>query len=205
MTGKGDGINEQLSALCDDELGRDEYPLLLRRLERDADARSRLARYHLIRDCLHDNLPSHGTGTLAGRVAAALEQEQPLAVPRRPAAGWLKPVAGAAVAATVALAALLAVPTGGPTPSGGGSPLQVAQPELARVASMELPAAAHRRSQGPEAGTRLVSGEQRWEQLEPAARQRLRGLLVNHSEQSSTGRLGGVLTYVRIAGHERPE
>ena len=136
MTGNGEGFNEQLSALCDDELGQDEYPLLLRRLGREAGARSRLARYHLIRDCLHDNLPVRGAGALASRVASALEQEQPLSVPRRAAAGWLKPVAGAAVAASVALMALLIMPSAGP-PQAGSNALQVAQTEPARVLHRE--------------------------------------------------------------------
>lgn len=205
MTGNGEGFNEQLSALCDDELGRDEYALALRRLGRDGEARARLARYHLIRDSLHGNLPPRGAGTLAARVAAALEQEPPLQASRRLGAGWLKPVAGAAVAATVALAALLLVPSGGP-PQPGGSALQAGSPQHARLAGAELPAASLQVRSDRNRGTQLVSSSaQGWDRLEPAARQRLRGLLVNHSEQSSTGRLGGVLNYVRIAGHERSE
>ena len=45
-------IREQLSALMDGELGRDERAFLLRRLEHDADLRSMWTRMHLVRDVI---------------------------------------------------------------------------------------------------------------------------------------------------------
>ena len=69
-----DEISEQLSALVDDELGEVERPLLLGRLQRDAELREILGRYQLISEVMR------GTGQLstlgiAERVRQALEQE----------------------------------------------------------------------------------------------------------------------------------
>lgn len=202
MTGNGEQFNEQLSALCDDELRAEEYPLVLRQLGRNAEARDRLGRHFLVRDCLHRNFSAAGAESLAARVSRALDDEPALARrPIRAPVAWLKPVAGVAVAASVALVSLLLMPgseTDAPAPltaSAGRMPAMTATP-VSDSMDESLPSRDTRLAQAP---------VRSWDQLEPAAQQRLRGLLVNHSEQSSTGRLGGVLTYVRIAGHERSE
>ena len=95
-----------MSAFLDDELPDEEADLLLRRLQGDADLRSAAGRFLLIGQALRgERLP----GDLAGRVAAALGAETTYEAGAAPAARnrWLRPAAGAAVAATVAVVALM--------------------------------------------------------------------------------------------------
>lgn len=98
-----DVINEQLSALADDELPRREFPLLWERVVRDPELTARWARYHLMRDALRGDLPSHTALGVGKAVATALAGEAP-AVART---GWIRRAAGPAVAAAVAVVALL--------------------------------------------------------------------------------------------------
>jgi len=103
---------EHLSSLMDGEISKETGQFLVRRLGSDAELRMTWARYHLVRDCLR-----HHEGSLAGddlnnNIQQALADEQMEAAPRRLAAGWLKPVAGAAIAASVALMAIVTVGPG---------------------------------------------------------------------------------------------
>ena len=102
-------IREQLSALMDGELGSDERAFLLRRLEHDAELRSLWTRMHLMRDVM-THRPGGAPLNLADRVMGAIAAED--ARPAQPAPqrtrAW-RPFAGIAVAASVALAAVLAL------------------------------------------------------------------------------------------------
>lgn len=105
---------EHLSSLMDGEISRETGRFLVRRLGADEELCATWARYHLVRDCLR-----HGGDRIAGeglssRVRRALERESPPAAPRRKIPDWLKPVAGLAVAASVALLAIVAVAPGSP-------------------------------------------------------------------------------------------
>ncbi len=110
-------IREQLSALMDGELGRDQARFLLRRIT-PGDASSQCwERYHLARQVLrrqHAAMPSVG---FAESVMVRLEAEPSL---RRIATPWLRWSAGGAVAASVAMAALvLTRPVLEPAPAPG--------------------------------------------------------------------------------------
>lgn len=109
-----DQIKEQLSALMDGELARDQARFLHKRLEGDAALRDDWARWHLAREALQGRAVSGFATGLAERVAAGIAAEP---VPR---AGRvqevLRWVAGAAVAASVAVAALVALPNLGDAP-----------------------------------------------------------------------------------------
>jgi len=105
-----DTVKEQISAFLDGELPEAETTLLLKRLERDDELKGTLSRYSLIGSVLRaegDVLAAHH---VAARVSAAIEREPPLgaAPPRVP--GWLKPVAGLAVAVGVAAATVALLP-----------------------------------------------------------------------------------------------
>ena len=98
---------EQLSALTDEELPPSEMALLVRQAERSPEVAAQLGRYAVIREALHRNLPDHVDTELAGRVSAALEHEPAHAGPARVRQRrWVRPVAGVAVAASVALVAI---------------------------------------------------------------------------------------------------
>ncbi|MEJ2385652.1 MAG: RseA family anti-sigma factor [Xanthomonadales bacterium] len=103
---------EHISSLMDGEVSAETGRFLLRRLGSDADLSATWARYHLVRDCLrHDDGTLYGSD-LCRRVNRALQDEPVARGGRWPAQRWLRPVAGGAIAATVALMAVLVVDPG---------------------------------------------------------------------------------------------
>ena len=123
---------EHLSSLMDGEVTQETGRFLVRRLGADAGLRETWARYHLIRDCLRDQQTQFVQVELSQRVHRALSEDQsPAAAGRKPVRTnrWLKPVAGFAVAASVALIAVITVIGGNETelaPPGAGPANQVA-------------------------------------------------------------------------------
>jgi sigma-E factor negative regulatory protein RseA len=103
---------EHLSCLMDGEISRETGRFLVRRLGADRELRDTWARYHLLRDCLRHQEGELVAHDLCSKVQQALAGEAPQAAPRRFATAWLKPVAGVAVAASVALMAVFAVGPG---------------------------------------------------------------------------------------------
>ncbi|MEN8761360.1 MAG: sigma-E factor negative regulatory protein [Thiogranum sp.] len=177
-----DEIRVQLSALVDDELDEAERPLLLGRLQRDSNLREVLGRYQLISEVMR-GAGQVATLGIADRVRQALEQDAALTGADKPNAGslsWLKPVAGLAVAASVAVVAVLAVTS-------------VREPAVetgARVASSQNVAPA------------VSGGEETWERIEPRIDKRMSAYLVNHNEYAASRGVQGVMPYVRIVGYE---
>jgi sigma-E factor negative regulatory protein RseA len=105
-----DGINMQISAFVDGELPQNEAELLLRRLSQDAELRQQVAEYLAMGRVIRGERFIPGLSTLRERISSslddtALEQELDVADTARPRFG--RPLAGVAIAATVALAALL--------------------------------------------------------------------------------------------------
>jgi len=175
-----DEIREQLSALVDDELDEVERPLLLGRLQRDAGLRDCLGRYQLIGEVLRGGAASTATLGVADSVRRALQDEDsPRAAPRR-RPGWLKPVAGFAVAASVALVAVLSVTS---LRDAGDDTVQ----QLASNAGLS-------------AVTRVQDGQ--WDRIETGIDRRLAGYLVNHNEYAANRGMQAVMPYVRIVGYE---
>ena len=103
---------EHLSALVDGEISPDTSRFLVKRLGSDVELRATWTRYHLVRDCLRHQEGEIAGDDLCARVSQAIENEQQethrFQAPRR----WLKPVAGMAIAASVALMAITAVGPG---------------------------------------------------------------------------------------------
>lgn len=98
---------EQLSCLMDGELDRNTTRFLLRRLAADVGMRDAWRRYHVVRACLHGDRVA--TGDLSGRVAAALTDEAGSPALNRTLTTWLKPIAGSAIAASVAVLAVIGI------------------------------------------------------------------------------------------------
>ncbi|HVN41229.1 MAG TPA: sigma-E factor negative regulatory protein, partial [Steroidobacteraceae bacterium] len=115
-----DQIREQVSALLDGELPRDEIGLLVRRMERNPELRDRFGRYSTIGEALGAPGGVLASPGFAARVSAALDapgQEEGHAVkesaPARTAyAAWLRPALGGALAASLALIAVYALQPG---------------------------------------------------------------------------------------------
>lgn len=108
---------EHLSCLMDGEISRETGRFLVRRLGADEELCATWARYHVVRDCLRHNDGRVSGADLSRRVRLALERESPPAVARKSLPSWLKPLTGAAVAASVALMAIVAVGPGSQTVS----------------------------------------------------------------------------------------
>ena len=106
-------IREQVSALMDGELSRDETAFLLRRMEHEPALVASWSRFHMARQVLRRQEWSSQGLDLAGRVLAAIESDsQPVARHGR----WLRWASGGAIAASVAAAAhFITAPDPSPT------------------------------------------------------------------------------------------
>lgn len=101
-----DSNQEQLSCLMDGELDPNAQDFLLRRLAGDPKMSVRWRRYHLVRACLHNEFEA--PDCLVEQVSEALASE-PEAEPFSTMPRWLRPVAGGAIAASVALVAIVGI------------------------------------------------------------------------------------------------
>jgi len=162
-----DRIREQMSALLDGELARDEVGLLVRRLERDGQLRRAFGNYVLVGEALRSPGGPLASAGFAARVSAAIDEGRsgttpvPEGSPLR--ARWVRPLLATAVAAgSAALAVLLIRPD---LPQSGGT-IADATMDRARAGIAVLPVAE-------------VSNPT------PAHSQRLAGYLVAHSQFAS--------------------
>lgn len=178
-----DKLLEQVSALADDELGTGEAELLLSRMERDPALRDAWEHYFLVGEALRGSLPPARFRDLAAGVAAAIEDDTSPAASRASALrNLLQPVAGFAVAASVAMIAVFTLrepvelPPGEVVPRGGDVP--VAAPLLDSQA----------------VGFSGVRS--------PELQNQLRSYLLNHSEHAGSPRIRGVMPYVQLAAHD---
>lgn len=160
-----DQIREQLSALLDGELPRDEMDLLMRRLEKDPELRRTFGSYALIGETLRAPGGRIAPPAFAARVSAAIE-EPSTSVERTPAARpastvqlpqhvalWKRPMVRTALAASAAATAVL-----------------LFRPDATPVAQLEVtPANSFAMSASPT----------------PAQSQRLAGYMVAHSQFST--------------------
>ena len=169
---------EHISSLMDGEISRETSRFLVRRLGSDEQLCATWARYHLVRDCLRHQDGSLSGEDLCSRVNRALEDEEPAAPVRRLSLGWLKPVAGTAIAASVALAAVMAVGPGSP----GGQAAPVGNTPGSELASFTSP-------QG------LVSG-QAAQPVSALGAQKMNAYLLRHYQASGTGNGGGFVAYM---------
>ncbi len=160
-----DQIREQLSALLDGELPRDEMGLLMRRLEKDPELRRTFGSYALIGETLRAPGGRIATQSFADRVSAAIDEapvraEQTASAPPgasvrlpRHVALWKRPIVRTALAASAAATAVL-----------------LFRPDVAPIAQREVtPANSFAMSASPT----------------PAQSQRLAGFMVAHSQFST--------------------
>ena len=104
-----DQINDQISAFIDNELSEDESALLVRRFERDTEARARAMRYTLIGASLRGELLEPHPSVLRQRISAALSGNTAPSVAKvreRSTDRWARPLFGLGIAATVAVVAI---------------------------------------------------------------------------------------------------
>lgn len=106
-------FDERISAFIDDELTDFELRRVTDEVLSDESLKQRFHRYSLIGDAMRNDLPESLDMDLSSRVMAAIETEGeaqvvPLVTNQT---RWKKPLAGAAIAASVAAAALVSLQT----------------------------------------------------------------------------------------------
>ncbi len=128
-------INDQISAFIDDELSAEESALLVRRFERDSNARAQAMRYTMIGAALRGEVLEPNSSTLRRRIAAALDGAVPATERHAPpwSARYARPLLGFGIAAAVAVAAigtLRLVNESGVAPNGVAGGAVVAQDQV---------------------------------------------------------------------------
>lgn len=100
---------DQLSAFLDDELAEGECDLLVRRLTRESDLQTTAARYLLIGDVVRRPDQPVLSTRFQRRISESLQESVQEVGDPPSGVVWWRPVAGAAVAATVALVAIVSL------------------------------------------------------------------------------------------------
>jgi len=170
-------LYEQISALVDDELVEAEHALLIKRLTDDAAMRDKLSRYQLISDSLQNHLPRKTDPDFNIGVQLALQDEPDVQAEPVRLTRLFKPLAGLAVAASVAVVAVLSLQSVRQESPAGASAVATApvSNEFAAVDTTPLLA---------DTGNGAQS---------------LDVYLVNHNEYAVNR---GMLPYMRLVGHD---
>lgn len=183
----------------------------------DPEMRACWARYHLIGQAMRAELPPYLDRQFADRLRQALGAEPTVLCPARRRESWAKPLAGAAIAATVAAVAVFGVRnmgTSSVSPNAAvatstvtlpaGSPVVAQRPVAPAATLVEAPVQAPLRAVGA-----YGPGDAFWGELDHeaagapmhSARSRLNSYIVNYSEQRAMMGSPGVLPYVKVVGY----
>lgn len=196
--------HETLSAFIDGEIADDAGSRLLDKVLTEETLSRRWVSYHLIGDVmrrrahLYRETDPVSPGAGATRVRAI-----------QPSRAVLGPVAGLALAASVALVSILAIHALSPQDTGvvetaavGGAPSQVSIAPVADAGAAAEPAVTippHRVTAA--ASTMRNLTRLTWSDAAPAVATRLNGYLVTHNEHLATG-LRGMHPYARIVAYD---
>ncbi len=185
--------NEELSALIDGEYeGNNDKAI--DELIHNQDMKDTWSRYHLIGDCLREHLPEKISNQVSTHVSNTLRNEPTVLAPQKTKQFNLKPLAGFAIAASVAMAAVFSVQNSNDVNSVSTTPTLAAnntapQSQTFSFSNPQVLPASVRKSDTPE----------------EVANQRLNNYLMNHNEYRSNGSMNGILPYVRLVTIESQE
>jgi sigma-E factor negative regulatory protein RseA len=210
-------ILNRVSAFADGECSETESRAALASLN-NAETRATWSRYQLIGDAMRGDMPRFIDGGFAGRVQQALALEPAILAPvaRQPA--WLRPVAGVAIAATVAAVAVFGVGqrAGVTTAPDGIQSAMIAKPPVNDVAVgvidappvfMEMQSVPVAVGRTPMDAGALINADEAWMQASsaagslPPAHSRLNSYIMNYSEQRTMMGSPGVLPYAKVVGY----
>jgi sigma-E factor negative regulatory protein RseA len=194
-------LRESVSALMDGEAGE----LELRRLLTDSDelsVRSSWQSYHRLQVALKEQPVDFLGWDISERVSSAIEDNsQPgaMTTTRRPR--WLQPVAGFAVAASVAAAVVMTAGNLNPVNSG----LDAGQPDmLSRVfpttGGLVVSAGGDQARLSPAATPMVLPGVDA--QADEDARQRLEQYILRHTESAALNNGQGMISFARVASFD---
>lgn len=208
-----DKLNEQISALLDDELPSHEAASVLTRISQDRDLRQKWERYQMIGDVMRGETIHLMAHDISDGVRRMIAQEPAIiSIPKKAGAtvpwrsSWIKPAAGAALAASVATLAVITAP-------GFLGLNEPAQPELTAtdISTTNVNLAGINVAnltqvtpvQGPVSVAQQTISNTRWKNLkEPSLETRLNGYLVEHSEYVTPGASMGVMPYATFVGYD---
>lgn len=178
-------IQNNISALVDDELELSELQHLTRELADSEELRRLWGRYQLIGDVIRGERIDPGVLVVAERVRDRLADEPNILAPGRGGelrVAWVKPIAGLAVAASVAAAVVVLTPRL-PNPALPAAPAVVGINSAAAVAYP------------------LRSGTH-WDLGKPAVESKLNTYLVNHHRHAPAANMQGMLEYASFVGYD---
>ena len=195
--------DRKLSYLLDD-YHDDDASAAVDEIIGDVNLQYRARRYRMIGEAMRHELPqaidSDFHSTVMAKIAALDHQARPAAAARREPAtqawGWLKPLAGLGVAASVAV---VTVALWQPQPDAGqpgDAVVSVEQQKIQQFAGQGLPGGI------VPASTSLRPLGMRWkvERDMPGLQQKLNAYLVNHTEYSNS--VQGLIPQARVAGFD---
>ncbi len=185
--------HEALSALIDGELSEEDGPRLLDNVIEDVSLKRRWATYHLIGDVMRKHvIDQQSLGGQIGDGGKSTPKRSNLAPPRR---RGMNPLAGLALAASVAAVAVLGLFA---VSESDKPPKVVAQ----TTASGEVPATSVSEPASIIAGAAGIDlARMTWNDAEPAVTNRLNGYLVTHNEHIASG-MRGMLPYARLVAYD---
>ncbi len=205
-----DKIQEQISALVDDEIHDTELKAVITELTKNRASAECWQRYNLISDALRNNLPDAVEPDLAHRVQLALENEPTVLAPQRmripvkmlPA---LKQVSGMAVAASVAVVMVVSLQDEQKGLDAGQQMVQQQESVLptapaALVADVKQAAVQPQQPVAVSSRPVLVADIDRPQPVAVSPQAfdpRFESYLINHSEYAVTT---GMLPYTRVVG-----
>ena len=202
---------QALSAMVDSELPTQGCGKLLRELDRDIVLRREWERFHLIGEAMRRQLPNVQEGVLITRTQAALRDEPVMLRSPTRLAKSLRPAAGLALAASVAVVAVLGARMmhSQPVPNNEVASATVSLPAVVTASAPVIDPALRHTVASPVTApdTSLAqwagssAGDRRWVNSPHGAQTQLNSYLLNHSEYANPVR-GGMLPYVRIANDE---
>jgi sigma-E factor negative regulatory protein RseA len=187
---------ETISALLDGELVDPAAQRTIDALlQGDPEDRARFGRYRLIGDLMRGEAVVVSS-ELATRVHERLREEPHILVPPRRQRTWLRPVAGAALAASVAAGAVMVAPQLlGPADQPPGAaqlasvPVATAVP-INRVAAVEGAAA------------QSMAGQGRWHTLNGEMAERLNRMVLEHHEFGGRTGINGPVAHIGLVSYD---
>jgi len=189
-------MNEKLSAMVDGEID-DQSDQIIDTLIQNPSMRNTWWRYHLISDVLSRELSGYTDSRLADEISAKIKDEPTVLSPQRnAAAAYVKPLAGLAIAASVAAMAILGVQQNRQELPEVSNP-----PQIIAQAPVVTPERQYTFPSRP-ASIQLPDGQNRT----PVSDSRMNSYLLNYNEFRTNGtRMQGMIPYVRIIANDREQ
>lgn len=200
---------EEISAFMDGESGLSSESVIAS-MQHDTELRGVWRRYHLVGDSLRGQLPAELPATdLATRISSALESEPAILSPQKHQQSltrrMLKPAAGMAIAASVALVAIVGLRGLDQTTSSGGIGADMVATSNAGTGPSPMEGEAPMQSLQPAAPSQLArtvsstdSQSVQGDYQQSGSQYRFNSYLINHNEYRANSGVRGTMPYARI-------